>query len=134
MNNFGSDRKHFLRSLLIGVIISLAVIIALMCLGGLIFTFGSSLPYEILAYLMLAVEAVGVFAGGYVAAILLKSRGLLIGLACGASVFLILLAAGLCADTGSISIMTLIRFLILPLIGMLSGVIGVNKKERIRIK
>lgn len=133
MSGFIDSGRIPVKPVMIGVAVSIAVTLLLMCLICLIMTFSSVIPYQLLPYVLLIADAGGVFCGAYVCAALNKSKGLILGLVCGFILFIILFIAGL-STGGTISLVTLLRFIVLMVFGTLGGIKGVNKKERIHIK
>ena len=83
---------------------------------------------------MLAVDAISVFFGGYVAARINKQKGLIIGAGVGAIVLVSVLISGLSIPYTTQTLLTLFKIITIPLMSALGGVKGVNKKEKIRIK
>jgi putative membrane protein (TIGR04086 family) len=122
------------RAVLIGVVLSIASILVITCLISVGMLVSPSIPYDYIAYIMLAADAVGIMIGSYAAAAISGSRGMIIGLLCAFCTFLILLIAGFAVRDGNIGIMTLLRAAVLFLFGILGGIKGVNRREKIRIK
>jgi len=133
MSGFINQDKIPLKAILIGVIGAIIVMLILLCVISALFTYSFAMPEKTLSYIVLIADAAGAFCGAYLCAAVSKSRGLLLGLICGFILFVILFLAGLCSG-GSISTLTLIRFVVLMLCGAAGGVTGVNKKERLHIK
>lgn len=133
MFGFISAEKMPVRTILIGAASALAVTLLLMCAICGVMLFVSSVPYDLMPYIMLIADAGGVFFGGYLAASMNKSKGLIMGLMIGLIQFVILFVAGL--STGdTIGLITFIKLAVLLIFGMLGGIKGVNRKEKIRIK
>ena len=128
------DIKRMVKGALIGTGISAAICAVLMCLAALILNMISGIPYGILSYIMLTVQGLGVLIGSYIAAAITRSRGLITGLIVGAVIFLLITIFGFSAADNGIGIISLIRGIVLLLLGALGGIKGVNKKERIRIR
>ncbi len=118
----------------IGAAASLAVILLILCAACGILMMTSSIPTDSLPYLALAAAAAGTFVGGFIAAAITRSKGLIVGLLCGAAVFLCLLVIGLCSGAGQLGMLTIIRAVIALLFGALGGIKGVNRKEKLHIK
>ena len=76
--------------------------------------------------------AVGTILSGYCCARLLRERGLLWGLGCGAVIFLLALFCELMLLGQPIGVLALYKFIIYAASGMIGGVLGVNKKRRVR--
>lgn len=133
MSGFMSGERFPLKAILIGTAAALAVTLALLCVICGVMTISSGVPYDILPYILLIADAGGAFCGAYCSAVINKSRGLILGLICGFILFVILFIAG--SATGeSIGLMTLLRFIVLVVFGILGGIKGVNKKEKLHIK
>ncbi len=129
------NSKTIIKALILGVLSSVAVIAVLMCIASLIFTFSGLLPYEYLQYIMLIVVAIGVYFGGYIAARINKSQGLILGVLNSVIVFIALLICGFCiSEQSTITLTTLLKFITVFVFSALGGIKGVNVKEKIRIK
>ena len=63
-----------------------------------------------------------------------KKSGIVIGGIVGLILFIIIILSGLSSNFFSISIFTLYKFIILLGLSVLGGIVGVNKKDKIRIK
>ena len=128
------DKGRLAKALSIGAAVSLGSTLLLTCIISGVFLILSSTPREALPYIMLAAEGLSVFIGGCVAAAINGSRGLIVGMLCGLTVFLILLITGLLSGNDDIGMMTFIRLGALMLCGILGGIKGVNRKEKLHIK
>jgi putative membrane protein (TIGR04086 family) len=126
--------KKFVRSILIGLILSSSIVVLLILLSGFLFLVSGKFPQEYLNYLMLGILGIGGLVGGYISARLNNSSGLIIGLITGLLLYLIILIAGLATSFGTVTIFTLYKLLVLAVLSAVGGVLGVNKKDKIRIK
>ena len=106
----------------------------LTCLFGLILKMTSGIPYGVIDYVMIGIVGVSVLFGAYLAGAIAKGKGLIIGAVCGGISLLILLASGLSVADNDIGILTLIRSIVMLLCGIVGGIAGVNRKEKVRIK
>ena len=129
-----NERTLLLKSVITGVLISVALIVILMCVVCAVFLFSSAPPAEYLDYIMIAIDGVAVFLGALIAAGIAKSGGLLTGLFTGLAVFIIIFAAGLCSGTETVTMLTPIRAAAVVILGIFGGIKGVNRKEKIHIK
>lgn len=129
-----SLKNPTLKAILIGVVSSVILTAILMCVLSLFFLLSASLPASYLDYILLAVEAVGVTVGAYIAARISKRQGLLTGLIVAGIYLSAILIAGFSSKTETLSALTLIRAGVILLCGALSGIKGVNKKEKLHIK
>ena len=125
--------KKIITSLLFGVITGLAVITVLTLLTSFVFMISGKYPADITKYIVLVFLLAGGLAGGYVCVRINKSSGLALGSVTGLIIFLIILIIGLCSSTGTITIQTLYKFIVLVLFSALGGVLGANKKNNIKI-
>ncbi len=132
-SDLNNDTREFIKSLILGVISSVAVTSALLCITTIILQTASLLPYEYLSYVMIGIEGFGVMMGGYIAGRLNKSQGLILGLLNGFIMLLALLIAGFCISS-DVTIITLIKAIVLLLFSAIGAVKGVNTKEKIHIK
>ena len=131
---FDKNSSKFLKAVIISTSASVVLIIALMCILSALLTISSALPYEYLAFIMLAVIGISVFIGTYIAARINKSKGLYIGITNGFIVYIALLSSGFCMSGETITILTLLKPLICCVCSMLGGVKGVNVKDKIKIR
>lgn len=132
--NITLNNRAFIKALILGVFSSVAMIAVLMCILSTILTFSALLPYEYLQYIMLAVDALGVLFGGYIAARVNKSQGLVLGLLNGAIIFIALIIIGFCMSSHTITLTTLLKAIVIFVFSALGGIRGVNIKEKIHIK
>lgn len=133
MSGFFQEQKAPIRIILIGIGIAVAVMLLLMCVICAVISLTSIFPYSVLPYILLIADAVGAFCGTYFSAAVIRNRGLIIGAIGGFVLFIIHFIAGL--STGeTITLLTLLRFIVLMVFGAAGGIAGVNKKEKIRIK
>ncbi len=133
-SNISSDKQMLIKSLILGVVSSVAMIVIFLCGMSVIFLSASLLPYEYLSYIMLVIDAVGVLIGSYIAARINKSQGLILGLLNGFIVFVALLICGFATASESITIITALKAIVMLLFSAFGGIKGVNVKEKIRIK
>ena len=134
MSDFGKDKGHIVKAVLIGVLCSVVLSVLLTCLFSMMLNMTSGIPYEIIDYMMVAIEGFSVLIGAYIACVIVKSKGLVIGALCGAIVWVILLAVGMSIAKNNIGLLTVIRIVVLLLCGIIGGVAGVNRKDKVRIK
>ena len=125
--------KKLLKSLITGMLCGIAVITILTLLFAFILVISGTYPTDIINYISLVFLAVGGLSGGYIAARLNKAAGLAVGALTGLIIFLIILIVGLAQSTGTITLFTLYKFLLLVIFSALGGVLGVNKQNKIKI-
>ena len=120
---------RLLRPILLGLCVGVVTGTALLTLAALLVQKVDLSP-SLLPYVAVAAVALGSFAGGLIAALLAKERGLLTGAICGTLVYLLLLVAGLSRFGGVEGGYALIKWAVLTAAGALGGVLGVNRKRR----
>lgn len=134
MSSFNNDNRKFVKALAVGVISSILLTVILTCLFGLMLKMMSGIPYGVIDYVMIAIEGFSVLIGAYIACVVSKSKGLVIGAVCGGIILLITFACGLSIADNDIGILTLIRSVVLLLCGVIGGIAGVNRKDKVKIK
>lgn len=105
-----------------------------MSITAVLLTTSALLPYEYLAYIMLFIEAVSVFFGGYMASRINKSKGLILGLINGIIIFTAITLSGLFTSSATITYITLLKLATILIFSILGGIKGVNIKEKIHIR
>ena len=134
MSDFGKDKGHIVKVVLIGVLCSVVLAVLLTCLFSTMLNMMSGIPYEIIDYVMVAIEGFSVLIGAYIACVIAKCKGLVIGALCGAITLMIVFAVGMSIAKNNIGLLTIIRSVVMLLCGIIGGVAGVNRKEKVRIK
>ena len=128
------NRQKLCKALGIGTAAALAVILLALCGISGVLMMMSGLPTGALPYMGLIAIALGVLVGGYIAAAITGSRGLVMGLCCGAAVFVCLLIAGMSTGNFQPGTLTAAKLGVCALFGALGGIKGVNRKEKLHIK
>ena len=127
------EKNSILKAIVIGVISSVVIIAVLMCILSAVMLFSKSIPTEYLSYITIAVCGIGVLFGAYIAARICKKQGLLIGVSVAFIVFLAILIAGFSVEGSSLSVLTVIKGVVMLVMGALAGIKGVNTKEKLHI-
>ena len=91
-------------------------------------------PVGVIEYCTLAIDAISVFVGGYIAARINKSKGLVVGTCVGAIVLISVLIIGFSISSSTLTLITLLKTVTFLLFSALGGIKGVNVKEKIKIK
>ena len=128
------NKGKMAKALGIGTAAALVLIVLLLCAVAGVLKMTPSIPTGALPYMMMAVTAVGTLLGGYITAAIAGSKGLVMGLCCGLTVFLLLLIIGMSKGTGDIGALTFVRSGVCALCGVLGGIKGVNRREKLHIK
>lgn len=123
-----------LKSLLLGAVCGALSSAGLTALCALCLSKMGTLPRESLWIIVIVMLAIGGFTGGYISARSFKANGLLMGAGVGLLLFIILAAGKACTTDSGLSTHFIYKACALIGGGALGGIIGVNKKERIKIK
>ena len=134
MSDFGIDKGRVVKAVAIGVLCSVVLAVLLACLFSMMLNMMSGIPYDIIDYVMVAIEGFSVLIGAYIACVIAKSKGLIIGALCGAISLLIVFAVGMSMAKNNIGLLTVIRSAVMLLCGIIGGIMGVNRKDKVRIK
>ena len=133
MSFFTGDNNKLLKAAALGLILSVVFTGLLSCIFALILDFMSGIPYGIIDYAAVAIEGISVFLGAYIAAAIVKSKGLIVGVLCAAALIILTAAISLGSGTADIGVISILRAAVLLICGIGGGILGVNKKERIKI-
>ena len=133
MSFFTGDSNKLLKAAALGLILSVVITGLLSCIFALILDFMSGIPYGIIDYAAVAIEGISVFLGAYIAAAIVKSKGLIVGVLCAAALIILTAAISLGSGTADIGVISILRAAVLLICGIGGGILGVNKKERIKI-
>lgn len=134
MSDFGIDKGRVVKAVAIGVLCSVVLAVLLTCLFSMMLNMMSGIPYDIIDYVMVGIEGFSVLIGAYIACVIAKSKGLIIGALCGAISLLIVFAVGMSMAKNNIGLLTVIRSAVMLLCGVIGGIMGVNRKDKVRIK
>ena len=134
MSDFDRDKGRIVKAVVIGVLISLVLAVILSCLFAVMLNMMAGIPYGIIDYVTVAIEGFSVLIGAYIACVIAKSKGLIIGALCGAISLLIVFAVGMSMAKNNIGLLTVIRSAVMLLCGIIGGIMGVNRKDKVRIK
>ena len=134
MSEFDRDKGRIAKAVLTGVLSSVVLAVLLTCLFSVMLHMMSGIPYDVIDYVMVAIEGFSVLIGAYIACVIVKSKGLIIGALCGAISLLIVFAVGMSMSKNNIGLLTIIRSIVMLLCGVIGGIMGVNRKEKVRIK
>lgn len=121
--------KRIVRSVLLGVLISGAVCIALLALMAVVMT-GVDVPKPAVTPIALACPCAGAFIGGFFAALVARKYGWLVGILSGLLLFLFILLGGFALSGEVRTLFALLKLVLLPVSGMLGGMLGVNLRRR----
>lgn len=117
-----------LRPVLWGLAAACIVSAGLLCaLAGLMTA--KDIPPQAVPFLCVVCAAAGCLCGGWIAAWQAREKGLVMGLACAGSAFLVLLIVALCRGE-SPSMFAAVKLFSMLLAGAVGGVAGVNRRAR----
>ena len=120
---------RWLRAVAIGVVVG-TVVCLLLLLGMAAIMASQDVPKVAVVPMAVIAAAIGAFVGGLVCARIAKEKGLLLGLLCGAALYLLILLAGTIWFRDSHSTYIFIKLAILVGCGGVGGGVGVNLKKR----
>lgn len=126
--------KKLVKATVFGVIISCLMTMIITLIAAIVFLKSGKMPGELLGYITLAFLGIGSLVGGYISAGIYKSSGIMCGVAVGVPVFIITFIVGMINFSSNIGVMLLLKFVTILLASVIGGILGVNKKDKIRIK
>lgn len=130
----GPDTKNvtkFSRALAVSVAAGVVATFVILSLFAALMTV-RDLPHSAVVPMSILGVAAGTILAGYCCARILRERGLLWGLGCGTVIFLLAFFCELMLLGQPVGILALYKFIIYAASGMIGGVLGVNKKRRVR--
>ena len=115
-----------------GVAIGAAVTVVLLLLLSYGFVIMKNIPHRAIAPLGIALGAAGAFFGGYASGRISKQKGMLFGVITALALFALLFLFGLILIKEPITTVSFIKMGVMLLLGAVGGILGVNKKTKIR--
>lgn len=128
------DKKLMIKAAAFSAVCSLLVTIILNCLLAAVLLSVGLLPDYVLNCATVATLGMGTLFGGFISARITKSAGMINGVITGLLVFLLITLIGVAKSNDSFTIITLAKLIVAIACAGLGGIIGVNKKEKIKIK
>lgn len=125
-NNYKNSIKAVIWGLLAGSIVCTAFLF----LFSLVFLKIKSVPFSMVNTLATICAAFGAFVSGYITVRIYRKNGFLYGATAGFVLFLILTVIGFIVSRDKFTYLTLVKFIVLTLMGAIGGVFGVNKRSR----
>lgn len=123
--------KRFLRPIAFGIssgavacFLSLLLMSVAMGLGDM--------PQAVIALFATIAFVIGGFLAGYVTAVLAQEKGLLLGLCCGAILFLVLLCVSFTVSGNGLGMQAVTKLVCVLLASAIGGVLGVNKRKKFK--
>ncbi len=118
------------RAVIFGAVAGAALCAVLLALCSIAFVSSENLPHGFLKPFILGISVLSAGFSGFIAAKILKRRGLIFGTLSGLLLFLLFLTAGLTLSEGGGAKEAGIRLLVMALSGGIGGFLSVNGKSR----
>ena len=134
MSGYDHDNRKIIKATAAGISCAIVIDIILTLVFAFIIKMMSGIPYGVIDYVTTAAEGFSILLGAYIAGAIAKGKGLIIGASCGCVMLLIVFACGLSTAENDIGIMTPIKCAVIIICGLIGGIAGVNRKEKVRIK
>lgn len=119
------------KKVLVGSGVGLLTVAVVLLFGAFIIS-SIDFPQKGMPMVALAALGIGCFVAGVVVSKITQCRGLLYGLACGLTVFLVSVLVELFFFQGEMGTLALYKLGVAVLSAMTGGVIGVNKRKKLR--
>ena len=129
-----NQNKRLIRSIISGILAGLALTALLTILCAWALSQSGKLPRQALDYITLAFCGMGALLGGYLSARINKSAGLICGVAVGFGIFLIIFLSGFSVPQNELGLMSLYKLAAVLVPSAVGGILGVNRKQKIKFK
>ena len=123
--------KRYIRPVTYGILAGSSACFLLLMVMSLVMSL-RDIPQTAVSLVAILTFVAGGFVAGFVCSACSRERGLLLGLCCGAGLFLILSLASIAVDGVSFGMVALTKLIAVIFAAALGGVIGVNKKRKFR--
>ena len=130
-NGSGMNVHHFLKPVLFGLIVGLVICILSFIVCSFIMI-SRDIPQSFVSMFAILSASLGGFFAGFVSAKIARSKGLLLGLACGVIISFVILVAGFSVMKQLLGLMLLVKSLMIIAASCLGGVLGGNSRIRRR--
>lgn len=131
MNNTNNSKS--VKSVLTGAFVNALVTTLTSLVITLVLSVAGSIFEDLAGYIMLIPLITGGYTGGFTAARINKSNGMIVALISSVIVLIIMLIIGFSVFNTNITYMTLLKALCSILPSAFGGIKGVNKKEKFRV-
>lgn len=125
------NKFKFIRGVVIGLVIGELVLLLLLGVTSVIMTSTGILNNTILEIALTVICGISAFVCGFTSSKISKVKGLINGTICGLLFFLIIFSAGLIMMDGTLTLFTFLKFIASMLFGVIGGIVGVSKKEKL---
>ena len=119
-----------IKAVLVGDIVGVLVCALLLFITSFLFVQTKNMPNAVIEPLTIGIAGIGAFCAGYISARVLKNKGMFLGMSAGFILFAVLFISGLIIAREALTMVTVIKLLLLLLMGAVGGIIGVNKRNR----
>jgi putative membrane protein (TIGR04086 family) len=119
-----------LRPIVFGAFGGALICAVLLAVCAFAFVSSKHLPQSMIQSLVLGIAAISAFFSGYIAAKISRARGLMFGVFAALALFLLFFICGIVVANETVAFSTLIRLIIMLIVGAIGGIIGVNKKSK----
>lgn len=126
-----SDKKLLAKAVLFSSVCGILILVILMCLLAAVMMSSGVISADILDYCTVGMVGVATLMSGIIST---GSAGLAVGSLTGFFIFLVITSIALIFNGEPITILTLLKLMSSVLGGGIGGIIGVNKKEKIKIR
>ncbi len=129
-----SDKKLLAKAVLFSSVCGILILVILMCLLAAVMMSSGVISADILDYCTVGMVGVATLMSGIISSRITGSAGLAVGSLTGFFIFLVITSIALIFNGEPITILTLLKLMSSVLGGGIGGIIGVNKKEKIKIE
>lgn len=129
-----SDKKLLAKAVLFSSVCGILLLVILMCLFAAVMMSSGVISADILDYCTVGMVGAATLMSGIISSRITGSAGLVVGSLTGFFIFLIITSVALIFNGEPVSIITLLKLTAAVFAGGIGGIIGVNKKEKIKIK
>lgn len=130
-----SDKKLLAKAVLFSSVCGILILVILMCLLAAVMMSSGVISADILDYCTVGMVGVATLMSGIISSRITGSAGLAVGSLTGFFIFLVITSIALIFNGEPIiTILTLLKLMSSVLGGGIGGIIGVNKKEKIKIR
>lgn len=133
INMSESNNSKFVKSVLTGTFINALVTIFTSLLLALILNLAGNIFEDFVAYIMLFPLALGSYVGGFTAASINKSKGMIVAITSSIIILIIMLIIAFSVYNTNITYMILLKIICSVIPAAVGGIKGVNKKEKFKV-
>ncbi|QEY34075.1 TIGR04086 family membrane protein [Caproiciproducens galactitolivorans] len=128
----GNPILEAIKAIVIGSVTGALLSAILLGLAALGFVSAGNFSHNVISPMMIALSVLAAFAAGFLTAKVSRKRGLAYGALSGLLLFILYLIAGLVASNEPVSFTAGMRMIVMILSGAIGGLLGVNKKSKVK--